>query len=96
MRKIRKKKTVGKKSKREIFQHPKVVKKSHSRFSLCVVFLRAKVEEQRTVKKHMRGSTRVDDQSVLLHLALLSSECSLTTIAKNLSPQLDLTPLSHT
>ena len=30
----------------------------------------------------MRGSTRVDDQSVLLHLAFLASECSLTTIAK--------------
>ena len=35
-------------------------------FALCFF---AKVEEQRTVKKLMRRNTRIDDQSVLLHLA---------------------------
>ena len=39
------------KMKEKHFQHPQNAKKSHSHFLL------AKVEEQKTVEKHTRGST---------------------------------------
>ena len=69
------------KVKGKLFQNPQLAKKSHSHFYFALRFF-AKVEEQRTVEKRMRGSTRVDEQSVLLHLAFLACECRPTTIAK--------------
>ena len=63
------------------FQDTQLAKSPIRNFHFALCFF-AKVEEQRTIKKHMGGRTRVDDQNVVLHLAFLASKCSLTTIAK--------------
>ena len=56
-------------SKRETFPTHSTCKKFLFAFFYFALCFFAKVEEQRTVRKHMRGSTRIDDQSKLLHLA---------------------------
>ena len=67
---------------KEKFSNTLNLRKSPIRIFFVVLCFFAKFEQQRTVKKHMGGSTRIEDQNVLLHLACLASECSLTTIAK--------------